>query len=923
MLLLLLVACLHMLLKGVALDFVEPVRYNLTILTHLEGGPAETRTEGLVIIDMKVKAQTKVITLHSYDLSIYVEKTWLVRQASNGRITVLSAARSPTDHSKLTIRFSHTLKLGELYTLYMYFRGGLNQMQQTGYFWDEYMESERMRYTITHMEPNHARSVFPCFDLPQFRSKFTLHLVHPKNFVALSNMPPVIKRPYTVIPDYVTTSFEETPPIPTHMFMWTIHRLKKVSNVKFPNGGMIAIWARPDMEKKLTYTAKTTSNLIRDCETLFGQPILSGKNGKMDVVVLPKYKYQKSSLGLLVFSESSLDPSYRSHENLHEDLGALIVREWYGHLVSVKDMNMTWVRDGINKYLSIQVVSMQHNDTRHNLTQLMKLRLTVMDRDSLPTVRELSADVSGTAHWDLRMGKMYLLTYMLQAMIGEKTFYTGLRNFFRIYANATASPNQLWEQIQKSGRRGYRLPPGVEISNMLWRWIKQPGYPLLTVRRDDEAHEVIVEQSRYIQPTGMRIDPQTCWEMPITYVTKSVSRPTPEWLGCAKETRKLQISYMVEQEEWFLLNADAAVPIRILYDDSNWQLLTEALHKNFSQLPELNRAALVDDSLHLAHAGYMHYNITLKLIRYLQNETSHLVWCTALHSLNKLHTIMFLTPDYRLYKLYMQQLLGPPFKKALQKMSASRQTTSTTSSENSMKTDLVDQNLSDALETETVHVNLNSRDSLEAMIYQLACQFDIPECISDALQRFNVSMKNLAIDTVPEGIRETVLCRGIRHNSDEYWLKLRSVYLSSQDESKKQVVLSALTCSTENWALQMLLTWSLDTKMVSRSLSVDLLTAFMKNYLGFHLARDFLKDNIENILRRAELVALLTPFVNSITTAEELSMLQDFFRTELSSGTIAGVFDLMELATDKVNWRKRQYSKLLQAMQVYITDTLK
>ena len=47
-----------------------------------------------------------------------------------------------------------------------------------------------IRYLIaSKFEPTDARRMFPCFDEPDKKAKFTLTLIHEENFTALSNMP--------------------------------------------------------------------------------------------------------------------------------------------------------------------------------------------------------------------------------------------------------------------------------------------------------------------------------------------------------------------------------------------------------------------------------------------------------------------------------------------------------------------------------------------------------------------------------------------------------------------------------------------------------------------------------------------------------------------------------------------------------------
>ncbi|KAH8338646.1 hypothetical protein KR067_002566, partial [Drosophila pandora] len=833
MLCILLIAFFHSLSSGGADLNVDPIYYNVSILTRLDGGSAQNRYEGFVGIDVMVKNSTKKITIFASDLNLFAQRSWLLRKTTGRRISVVKATRNKKSATpdELTIFLTHTLRLGEVYTLYMYFQGALNRPQKFGYFSVRYNTPEPHFYAITHMEPVYARYVIPCFDQPHFRTKFHLQMIHNKQYVALSNMPVAEKKAYPLLENYEMTIFEDSPPLPTHMMMWALHSLEKVLNgsTNGSEGAEIAVWARPNLTDQLHYVLEVTPELFSNCESRFGQPLLSGKSGKFDIVVLPEYSDQKSSLGLLFIGEDEMGPSYASQEILHENLATLVVRQWFGRLVSLEDLSSAWVRNGINYYLAIQVVAMGHQDLRHNMSRLLSIRLKLMERDSLPKTRELTAHLRGHVHRELRHSKMCLLTHMLCMAIGEKAFYDGIKNFFKHYANMTVSPKILWQEIQQAGRRALHLPLSLQLGTVMQSWFQQPGYPLITVLRDDLNKTVTLRQQRYIQTSGMGMESKSCWWLPIMYITKTHPVPQTEWLGCHKnspELRMLELRNIFEgPDEWFLVNTEVAAPIRVYYDLQNWHLLTVALRENFTQVPEVSRAALLDDALHLSWAGYLPYGVTLDLMRYLQNETSHLVWQTAISSLEKLHSIMHLTTGYRIFKLYIKQLVGPPFKEVLKTMSSS-------DNRPLLKPK--------SLGTESI-------SSLGAMLYRLACQFDIQECMTDALNKFKEAMTSGSTATIPEGLRGTVLCIGIRHGAEEFWLMVRDMYRQTHEETEKRVLLNSLSCTTEYWALRKLLLWALDRKVVPRSLTVGLLASLLKGYLGYYLGKQFLVESMDQI----------------------------------------------------------------------------
>jgi hypothetical protein len=53
-------------------------------------------------------------------------------------------------------------------------------------FWNDSM---REPFLVTMFKPSTARVMFPCFDEPQFRASFTVHVTTPFEFTVISNMP--------------------------------------------------------------------------------------------------------------------------------------------------------------------------------------------------------------------------------------------------------------------------------------------------------------------------------------------------------------------------------------------------------------------------------------------------------------------------------------------------------------------------------------------------------------------------------------------------------------------------------------------------------------------------------------------------------------------------------------------------------------
>lgn len=66
-----------------------------------------------------------------------------------------------------------------------------------------------------------------------------------------------------------------------------------------------------------------------------------------------------------------------------------------------------------------------------------------------------------------------------------------------------------------------------------------------------------------------------------------------------------------------------------------WSNLSSALKQSqFSEIPELNRAQLIDDAFELARANYLNYSVAFDLLAYIAEEESLSPWMTALNKIN-------------------------------------------------------------------------------------------------------------------------------------------------------------------------------------------------------------------------------------------------------------------------------------------------
>jgi aminopeptidase N len=88
------------------------------------------------------------------------------------------------------------------------------------------------------------------------------------------------------------------------------------------------------------------------------------------------------------------------------------------------------------------------------------------------------------------------------------------------------------------------------------------------------------------------------------------------------------------------------------YDRKNWQLITKHLKsENYKDIPEINRAQLVDDALNLARAARLDYGTALDVISYLVQETEYLPWKAALSNMAYLDNMLVKVQGYDMFRV--------------------------------------------------------------------------------------------------------------------------------------------------------------------------------------------------------------------------------------------------------------------------------
>lgn len=193
-----------------------------------------------------------------------------------------------------------------------------------------------------------------------------------------------------------------------------------------------------------------------------------------------------------------------------------------------------------------------------------------------------------------------------------------------------AAEEDLFAGLEEAILEDNILGPDFDIFAMLYSWTRQSGFPLVTVARNYTTGEVTFTQERYL--TAPTTPPSTnLYWIPLTFARDGAANfsdtQAHTWMG----NQSLSLTFpSFSADDWLMVNNQQAGYYRVQYDQTNYDLLADAMVRNISLFPETNRAQLLDDLYNLARTNRESYATALRAAQFLEFDTSYISWYPAI-----------------------------------------------------------------------------------------------------------------------------------------------------------------------------------------------------------------------------------------------------------------------------------------------------
>ena len=464
----------------------------------------------------------------------------------------------------------------------------------------------------TQFESHFAREAFPCVDEPEAKATFdlTLRFDQVEGEVALSNMPEidVENRKATGI-----WKFETTPRMSSYLLAFVAGDLQGVT-AKTKNGTLVGVYStKAHPLSNLDFSLDIAVRSIEFYEDYYGvkYPIPQSLH-----IALPDFSAgAMENWGLVTYREVYLvvdeNSTFASRQQVALVIAHELAHQWFGNLVTMKWWDDLWLNESfanMMEYVCVDAIEPTWNIFEDFQTGGVPAALK---RDATDGVQSVHVEVKHPDEINtlfdgaIVYAKGSRLMHMLRRWLGDADFAKGLHAYFEKHQYGNTIGRDLWNALgQASGR---------DVAAFMDSWLEQPGYPVLTVKVENDVLKI--SQKQFF--IGEHEDKNRLWVVPLNSNWKGL----PDTL----ETESIEIpgyaALLAENDGALRLNTENTAHYITDYQGD----LLEAVLAELETLDNTSKLQIVQERRLLAEAGHISYADLLPVLDKLAKEESYLV----------------------------------------------------------------------------------------------------------------------------------------------------------------------------------------------------------------------------------------------------------------------------------------------------------
>jgi aminopeptidase N len=576
-----------------------PTNYRI----HLEPDLASFKFDGQCEIVFEAPEATDELTVNILEIAL-----WRCRVLQNDEFVDCAFKVAP---AKEEVCISLPESMSGIIRLKFDYQGLIND-KMAGFYRSKYSHEGRTKYiAVTQFEESDARRAFPCMDHPARKATFDIEIDTDPNLVAISNG--AIKEKKVLDNGKMRVTFEQTPKMSTYLVFFGVGEFEFTPD---KTDDRVRVATLPGMRKYANFGADLGRKSLEFSESYYG---IAYPLPKMDLIAIPDFAFgAMENWGAITFRENLLlhypeVTSKSGEERIFEVIAHEIAHQWFGNLVTPSDWRYLWLNESFATFFGFGVVA--HYCPRWDTWQQFLYSMTdpALTRDALHET--FAIEIPGGDHVVINASTAPIIynkggsiLRQIEGYIGEDNFKKGLRHYLKTYEYDCAASQDLWQSLESVTRQ--------PVGELMKSWIEQPGYPQITVSRQDGRLKLNQQRFTYLPNESAQK-----WLIPVTVNLFSKTG----------ETRKLSV-LMDEPEKTIEVDDDVVAYkvndrqtgfYRVKYDDAD-NLLELGRRVLAKAMPSEDRWGLQNDLFALVKSGDASLDEYLKFLSVYRQEDSYL-----------------------------------------------------------------------------------------------------------------------------------------------------------------------------------------------------------------------------------------------------------------------------------------------------------
>ena len=336
-------------------------------------------------------------------------------------------------------------------------------------------DGKRYVYGMSFMEA--APSIFACFDQPDLKAPYTLHVTAPPEWIVVGNAPGQQVEPGV-------WAFEPTQPLSTYFVTLVAGPYHLIRDEH--DGIPLGLSARASLAKDLEADADELFTMTKQCfdefHRLFG---IRYPFGDYHQAFVPEFNAgAMENPGCVTFRDPLIFSSrvtrgvriQRATTVAHE-----MAHQWFGNITTPKWWDDLWLNESFAEYMGNRVTAdvTEYDDAwTHNAYARRQWGLVADQRPSTHPVAGNDAFDAGTAlqNFDgISYAKGSSILKQLNATMGDEVFFAGVIDHFDRHRFGNATMHDLFASWERAG--------GTDLSPFTTNWLRTAGPDTIVLDR--------------------------------------------------------------------------------------------------------------------------------------------------------------------------------------------------------------------------------------------------------------------------------------------------------------------------------------------------------------------------------------------------------------------------------------------------------